>query len=339
MFNKINNLAKYLGVAVAAALPLQLWAQASAPGAGANAAANWPNKTVRIIVPYTAGGGTDAVARGLANQLSEAWGQPVVVENRPGGSTMIGADHVAKSAPDGYTMLFSDSAAFVINQHLYSKMPYKPLTDLAPITVVVRLAPVLALSNAVPVNNLRELIAYAKTNPGKLSYASFGSGSYPHVITEQFKRMAGIDILHVPYKGSAAAVTDMLSGQLSMLIVTLSVFEQHEKAGKLKVLATTTDRRLSLRPDLPTISEAGVPGYAASVWFGLAATAGTPEPVLTKIHAEVVKTLADPVYRAKFITAQSLEPGGMSRAEFSALLRSEEVRWGQLVRESGAKIE
>jgi tripartite-type tricarboxylate transporter receptor subunit TctC len=138
---------------------------------------------------------------------------------------------------------------------------------------------------------------------------------------------------------AAAAVTDMLSGQLSMLIVTLSVFEQHEKAGKLKVLATTTDKRLSLRPDLPTISEAGVPGYAASVWFGLAATAGTPEPVLTKIHAEVVKTLADPVYRAKFVTAQSLEPGGMSRAEFAALLKSEEVRWGQLVRESGAKLE
>ena len=150
MFNKIKYLSNFLGLAAAAALPLQLWAQASAPGGGSNPAANWPSKAVRIIVPYTAGGGTDAVARGLANQLSEAWGQPVVVENRPGGSTMIGADHVAKSAPDGYTMLFSDSAAFVINQHLYSKMPYKPLTDLAPITVVVRLAPVLALNMVEP---------------------------------------------------------------------------------------------------------------------------------------------------------------------------------------------
>ena len=302
-------------------------------------AQSWPNKPVRIIVPYTAGGGTDAVARGLAQQLSEVWGQQVVVENRPGGSTMIGANAVAKAAPDGYTMLFSDSAAFVINQHLYSNMTYKPLTDLAPITVVVKLAPVLALSNAVPATNLRELLDYAKANPGKLSYASFGSGSYPHVITEQFKRMAGVDILHVPYKGSAAAVTDILSGQLSMLIVTLSVFEQHEKAGKLKVLATTTEKRLSLRPDLPTVAEAGVPGYSASVWFGLAATAGTPEPVLTKIHADVAKILADPGYRAKFITAQSLEPGGMSRAEFAALLKEEEARWGQLVRDSGAKME
>ena len=320
-----STAAAMVGAALLAALPAH--------------AQNWPTKPARIIVPYTAGGGTDAVARGLAHQLSEAWGQQVVVENRPGGSTMIGADMVAKAAPDGYTMLFSDSAAFVINQHLYSKMTYKPLTDLAPITVVVRLAPVLALSNAVPATNLRELIAYAKANPGKLTYASFGSGSYPHVITEQLKRMAGVDILHVPYKGSAAAVTDMLSGQLGMLIVTLSVFEQHEKAGKLKVLATTTERRLSLRPDLPTVSEAGVPGYSASVWFGLAATGGTPEPVLTKIHAEVIKTLNDPVYRAKFITAQSLEPGGMTRAEFAAMLKTEEVRWGQLVRESGAKVE
>jgi tripartite-type tricarboxylate transporter receptor subunit TctC len=302
-------------------------------------AQSWPGKPVRLIVPYTAGGGTDTVARGLAQQLSEAWGQPVVVENRPGGATMIGAETVVKSAPDGTTLLFSDSASFVINQHLYSKMSYRPLTDLAPIALVVRLAPVLAVSNAVPAANLRELIDYAKANPGKLSYASFGSGSYPHVITEQLKRMAGIDILHVPYKGSAAAVTDILNGQLSMLIVTLSVFEQHEKAGKLKVMATANGKRLSLRPELPTIAEAGVPGYAASVWFGMAAPAGTPEPVLTRIHADVMKALGNPDYRAKFVTAQSLEPGDLSRAQFAALLKEEEERWGRLVKESGAKVE
>jgi tripartite-type tricarboxylate transporter receptor subunit TctC len=299
----------------------------------------WPGKPVRIIVPYTAGGGTDTVARGMAHQLSEAWGQPVVVENRPGGATMIGAEAVVKAPADGSTLLFSDSATFVINQHLYSKMSYKPLADLAPIALVVRLAPVLAVSNAVPAANLRELIAYAKANPGKLSYASFGSGSYPHVITEQLKRMAGIDLLHVPYKGSAAAVTDILNGQLSMLIVTLSVFEQHEKAGKLKVMATANGKRLSLRPDLPTVAEAGVPGYAASVWFGMAAPAATPEPVLAKIHADVMKTLADPAYRAKYVTAQSLEPGDLTRPQFAALLKEEEERWGRLVRESGAKVE
>lgn len=303
------------------------------------AAQTWPGRPVKVIVPYTAGGGTDTVARGMAHQLSEAWGQPVVVENRPGGATMIGTEAVVKAPADGTTLLFSDSASFVINQHLYAKMPYRPLADLAPVALVVRLAPVLAVSNAVPGTNLRELIAYARANPGKLSYASFGSGSYPHVITEQLKRMAGIDILHVPYKGSAAAVTDMMSGQLSMLIVTLSVFEQHERAGKLKVMATANGRRLSLRPDLPTIAEAGVAGYAASVWFGMAAPAGTPEPVLTRIHADVMKALADPAYRAKFVAAQSLEPGDLTRAQFAALLKEEEERWGRLVRESGAKAE
>ena len=312
-----------------------LLALAMAPAA----AQTWPGRPVKVIVPYTAGGGTDTVARGMAHQLSEAWGQPVVVENRPGGATMIGTEAVVKAPADGTTLLFSDSASFVINQHLYAKMPYRPLADLAPIALVVRLAPVLAVSNAVPGTNLRELIAYARANPGKLSYASFGSGSYPHVITEQLKRMAGIDILHVPYKGSAAAVTDMMSGQLSMLIVTLSVFEQHERAGKLKVMATANGRRLSLRPDLPTIAEAGVAGYAASVWFGMAAPAGTPEPVLTRIHADVMKALADPAYRAKFVAAQSLEPGDLTRAQFAALLKEEEERWGRLVRESGAKAE
>ena len=252
---------KHLLVALGLGAALAASASAQAPGT-ASASAEFPGKPVRIVVPYTAGGGTDSVARGLATRLSELWKQPVVVENRPGAATVIGADAVAKSPADGHTLLFSDSATFVINPHLSAKLPYDPQRDFAPISLVVRLAPVVAVSNAVPANTLREFIDYAKAHPGKLTYASFGSGSYPHVITEQFKRMAGIDILHVPYKGSAAAVTDMLSGQLSMLIVTLSVFEQHEKAGKLKVLATTTDRRLSLRPDLPTISEAGEIGRA-----------------------------------------------------------------------------
>ncbi len=300
---------------------------------------SWPNKSVRMVVPYTTGGGTDSVARSLAQQLSKTWGNSVVVENHPGAATMIGADLVAKAAADGYTLLFSDTATFVINQHLYTKMPYRPLVDLAPIAQVVQLAPVLAISNAVPVNNLKEFIAYAKSNPGKLSYASFGSGSYPNVISEQLKRMANIDILHIPYKGSAAAVTDMIGGQLSMLMVTLSVFDQLEKAGKLKILATATGKRLSLRPDLPTISEAGVPGYLANVWFGMAATAGTPEAVLDKIHADIVKILSEPNFVDKVIKAQSFEPVITTRSEFTNFLKNEELRWGQLVRESGVKAE
>jgi tripartite-type tricarboxylate transporter receptor subunit TctC len=292
-----------------------------------------------MVVPYTTGGGTDSVARSLAQQLSKTWGQTVLVENHPGAATMIGADLVAKATADGYTLLFSDTATFVINQHLYAKMPYRPLVDLAPIAQVVQLAPVLAISNAVPVNNLKEFIAYAKSNPGKLSYASFGSGSYPNVISEQFKRMANVDILHIPYKGSAAAVTDMIGGQLSMLMVTLSVFDQLEKAGKLKILATATGKRLSLRPDLPTISEAGVPGYLANVWFGLAATVGTPEAVLEKIHSDIVKILSEPNFVDKVIKAQSFEPVITTRLEFINFLKNEELRWGQLVRDSGAKLE
>jgi len=292
-----------------------------------------------MVVPYTTGGGTDSVARSLAQQLSKTWGQTVLVENHPGAATMIGADLVAKATADGYTLLFSDTATFVINQHLYAKMPYRPLVDLAPIAQVVQLAPVLAISNAVPVNNVKEFIAYAKSNPGKLSYASFGSGSYPNVISEQFKRMANVDILHIPYKGSAAAVTDMIGGQLSMLMVTLSVFDQLEKAGKLKILATATGKRLSLRPDLPTISEAGVPGYLANVWFGLAATVGTPETVLEKIHSDIVKILSEPNFVDKVIKAQSFEPVITTRLEFINFLKNEELRWGQLVRDSGAKLE
>lgn len=299
----------------------------------------WPNKPVRMIVPYTAGGGTDSVARSLAQQLSKTWGEPVLVENHPGAATMIGADLVAKAQADGHTLLFSDTATFVINQHLYSKMPYRPLVDLAPIAEVVQLAPVLAISNAVPVNNLKEFIAYAKNNPGKLSYASFGSGSYPNVISEQFKRMANVDILHIPYKGSSPALTDMVGGQLSMLMVTLSVFEQLEKVGKLKILATATEKRLSLRPDLPTISEAGVSGYSANVWFGLATTAGTAESTLDKIHNDTIKILSTNSFVEKVIRSQSLEPVISTRSEFSSFLKSEETRWGQLVRDSGAKVE
>jgi len=296
----------------------------------------FPFKPVRIVVPYTAGGGTDSVARGLAAQLSEVWKQPVVVENRPGAATVIGADAVAKSPADGHTLLFSDSATFVINPHLSNKLPYDPQKDFAPIALVVRLAPVVAISNAVPVANMREFIAYAKANPGKLTYASFGKGSYPHVVSEQLKQMTGIDLIHVPYKGSAAAVTDMLGGQLSMLIVTLSVFEQHEKAGRLKVLAAATEKRLSLRPDLPTVAESGVTGYSVSVWFGLAAPSRTPDMILDRIHADVSSILADPAYRAKFVTGLSLEPGGLTRAQFGDMLRDEMGSWGRWVKASGA---
>lgn len=299
---------------------------------------NYPSKPISFVVPVPPGGLVDASARIVGDALSTILPQPIIIENKPGASGNIAYQQVARSNKDGYAVLVSYSGYHVSNPILMDKLPWdtKQLTPIGLVTVATN---VIAVHPSLPVNNLKEFIAYAKSNPGKLSYASFGSGSYPNVISEQFKRMANVDILHIPYKGSAAAVTDMIGGQLSMLMVTLSVFDQLEKAGKLKILATATGKRLSLRPDLPTISEAGVPGYLANVWFGMAATAGTPDVVLDKIHADIVKILSEPNFVDKVIKAQSFEPVITTRSEFISFLRSEELRWGQLVRDSGAKVE
>jgi len=301
-------------------------------------AQTYPDKPVRIIVPLTPGGATDTIARGLAQRLSAMWGKNVLIENRPGVGTIVGAEAAAKSAPDGYTLFFTEPATFVINPHLYKKLPYDPIADFAPITIVCRLSPVLAVSNAVPAKNLAELVAYAKANPGKLSYGSFGSGSYPHVAMEQFKHLAGVDLLHVPYKGSAGALPALLSGELSMLLVNMSVFESNLKAGRLKVLGTATEKRLQLHPELPTMSET-VAGFSIDAWFALAAPARTPDEILDKVHADVVKVLGEAEFREKFLKPHSVEPGGMSRQEFARVLKRDLEVWGQMVRVSGAKAE
>ena len=308
------------------------------PPVAAQGAAGYPDRPVRVVVPLTPGGGTDTIARGLTQRLSVMWGRSVSVENRPGSGTIVGAEAVAKSAPDGYTLFFTEPATFVINPHLYRKLPYDPIADFAPITLVCRLSPVLAVSNAVPANNMAELIAYAKANPGKLSYGTFGSGSYPHVAMEHLKHMAGIDLLHVPYKGSAGAMPALFSGELSMLLINMSVFEPHLKAGKLKVLGAATERRLQLHPDMPTIAET-LPGYFINAWFALAAPAKTPEAILDKVQGDVVKVLAETEFREKFLKPQSVEPDGRPRAEFAAFLKRELEVWGQMVRQSGAKAE
>lgn len=305
---------------------------------GAQAQA-FPNRVVKFVVPYTAGGSTDAAARGVTQRLSEIWGQPVVIENRPGAGGVIGAEYVAKASPDGYTVLFSDHPTYVISPHLYSKLNYNPLTDFAPITVVFHSSPVLVMSNAVPAKDFKEFLAYARANPGKLSYGSFGYGSNPHVAIEKLKQMAGIDLVHVPYKGGGPALTDLIAGRVALLLGTYSFWEPNEKAGKLKVIAAVTEKRLAVRPDLPTVSESGVPGYFITTWFAMATTAGTPAPVLDRIHADVLKVLQDPGFNEKFMKPQGYEPGGNSREEFAAMLKTEYARWGQLVRESGAKVE
>lgn len=328
---------KRLSLIGATLLAVALFAQMFAvTGALAQA---FPSRLVKVVVPYAAGGATDAAARGVTQRLSEIWGQPVVIENRPGAGTTMGAEFVAKAPPDGYTLLFSDHPTYVITPHLYSKLNYNALADFAPITVVFHSSPVFAMSNAVPAKDFREFLAYAKANPGKLSYGSFGYGSNPHVAIEKLKQVAGIDLVHVPYKGGSPALTDLIAGRVALLLGTYSFWEPNEKAGKLKIIAAVTDKRLAVRPDLPTVSESGVPGYFINTWFAMAAPAGTPAPVLDRIHADIVKVLRDPEFTEKFMKPQALEPGGNSREVFAAMLKAEYAHWGQMVRESGAKVE
>jgi tripartite-type tricarboxylate transporter receptor subunit TctC len=302
------------------------------------AQAQFPDRQVKVVVPYTAGGATDAVARALTQQLAELWKQPVIVENKAGAGASLGADFVAKSTPDGYTLLFSDSSPFVINPHIYEKLPFDPLKDLEPVALGVRLAPALAVSNQAPGRNVAELLAHARANPDKLTYASPGVGNYTHVAFEYLKHMAGVKIVHVPYRGTNQVMPDLLSGRVDMYLVTISVFEQYEKEGKLRILALATDKRLPQRPDLPTIGET-VPGYSIDVWFGMAAPAGTPAVIVDKINADVRKVLHAKSFQDSFIVPQSYQAGDLSRQQFAEMIRSQYDKWRELVKISGAKAQ
>jgi tripartite-type tricarboxylate transporter receptor subunit TctC len=321
----------------------KVWALATAMTLAAAAmtpaaAAGYPDRPVKVIVPYSAGGGTDTVARAIASRLSEKWGQTVIVENRAGAGTAIGGEAAAKAPADGYTLLFSDSSTFVINPHVYTHLPYKPLQDFEPVSLVVRLAPVMAISTNTPAKTLPELIAYMKANPGKLSYASPGIGTYTHISMEYFKHEAGVDMLHIPYKGSSPAMTDLLAGRVNAYFVTYSVFDANDKAGKLKIIASATPKRLSIRPDLPTIAET-LPGFRIDVWFGMAAPKGTPTAVLDKIHNDIAEIEKDPVFIEKFIKPQAYVVGDLSRAQFGDQMKSDFAKWQKLVAIAKVKID
>ena len=301
-------------------------------------AQSYPDHPVRVIVPYTPGGGTDVVARAISQRLSEKWRQAVIVDNRPGAGTAIGGEAVAKASPDGYTLLFSDSTTFVILPHVYSNLKFDPAKDFAPIALAVRLSPVLAVANNSPAKTVPDLIAYAKSHPGQLTYASPGVGTYTHMALEYFKHMAGIDILHVPYKGSSPAMTDLLAGRVGAYFVTYSVFESYEKAGKLKVIAAGTKDRIPARPDLPTMGET-VPGYFIDVWFGLAAPAGTPTAILDKINADVNAILRDPDFIEQFVRPQAYVAGDLTRAQFAEQMHGDLQKWREIVQVTGIKLE
>jgi tripartite-type tricarboxylate transporter receptor subunit TctC len=298
----------------------------------------YPAKPIRLVVPFPAGGSLDVVARAIGQKLTDAWGQPVVIDNRPGAGGNIGADLVAKAAPDGYTILEGALSTHAVNVSLYSKMPYDPVRDFLPITLVAVTPNVLVVNPSVPVNSVKELIAYAKANPGKLSFGSGSNGSAGHLAGELFKTAAGVDMVHVPYKGAAPAMQDLLSGQIQLMFDNLANSMQQVRAGKLKALAVTTAHRSTLVPELPTLSEAGLPGFDISTWWGFMAPAGTPKEIVAKWNAEVTRILSTPEMKA-FFAQQGAEPSPTSPEAFGALIKSEIAKYAKIVKDSGAKVD
>jgi tripartite-type tricarboxylate transporter receptor subunit TctC len=300
-------------------------------------AQSYPAKPIKIVVPYPPGGFNDTLGRTLAAKFTDAWGQPSFVENKPGGNTLIGSDFVAKAAPDGYTLLVV-AFPFAVTPSLIKAMPYDTLRDFAPVILAAQSPNLLVVNPQLPVKSVGELIALAKAQPGKLSYASTGNGSSNHISMELFKSMAGVDILHIPYKGSAPAVTDLLGGQVGVMFDNVPNVLPHVKAGRLRGLATTGTKRAALAPDIPTVAEAGVPGYEVTVWFGLVAPAGTPREIVQKLNAEVVKILAMPDVRERFL-AQGVEPVGSTPEQFGEHIRGQMAKWSKVVQDAGVKAE
>jgi tripartite-type tricarboxylate transporter receptor subunit TctC len=262
-----------------------------------------------------------------------------VVENRAGANQILGADFVSKSAPDGYTLLVSDASSFVINPHLYKNLPYDGVHGFTPITVLVRFPWVIAVNASVPVKTFPELVAYAKANPGKLSYGSFGLGSSAHISVDYLKNLLGIDIVHVPYKGAGPAVTDLLSGQIQMMMVTPLLVEPHARSGKLRLVAAATAQRIPGLPDLPTVAESGVPGYEAGTWFALVGPPAMPRETAAKIYVDTVKILADPAFREQYVTRQWFDAVGNTPEEFAAYIKTEYARWDRLIKLSRVSVE
>ena len=302
--------------------------------AGAHAQ-NFPSKAVRLIVPNAVGGPSDLVGRLMAQKLSEAWGQAVVVENRVGAGGNIGVDSVAKAAPDGYTLLITNSAPIVVNQSLYANVPYDPVKDLSAITLLASAPQVLVVPLSFPANSVAELIRLAKAEPGKLTFASLGNGTAPHLAGELFKAQAGVDLLHIPYRSVAQVQAALLVGEVSMFFDVTTVLALAQ-AGKVKALAVTGRTRLNLAPQLPTLAESGLPDYEMSSWYGLLAPAGISRDIRTQLHADVVRVLALPDIQARLRNI-GFEAVGNTPEEFSAHVQLESARWAKLIKAIGLR--
>jgi tripartite-type tricarboxylate transporter receptor subunit TctC len=301
-------------------------------------AQTYPTKPIRIVVPFPPGGATDILARDVAQKLSESFGQQVIVDNRPGAGGNIGSELVARSAPDGYTLEMGTVGTHAINASLYSKMPYDHVKDFVPVILVAGVPNVLVVNPAVPANSVAELIAYAKANPGKLNFASSGAGTSIHLSGELFKVMAGVQMTHIPYKGSAPALQDLLGGQVQLMFDNLPPSLPQIKAGKLRALAVTSLTRAPALPDVPTVAEAGLPGFEASSWFGILAPAGTPPAIVAKLNAEIAKWLATPEAKEK-LSKQGANAAGGSPEDFARHIAAETTKWAKVVKDSGAKVD
>ena len=303
----------------------------------AQGAASFPSKSITIIVPATAGGAIDLTARLIGQKLTDAWGKPVIIENRGGATGTIGTDAVAKAAPDGHTLALVASS-HAINVSMFKKLPYDTVKGFEPVILTHVVPLMLVVTNTLPVRNVNELIAYGKANPGQLTFASSGPGGAPHMSGELFRSMAGVDMLHVPYKGSTAAHADLLSGRTSLMFDTVAAINAHAKAGNVRALAVTTSKRSSVAPDVPTMAEAGLRGYETSTWGGVLAPAGTPKDVVAKLNAEMNKALAAPDVRQKLLDS-GIEPAGGTPQQFADFINAEIGKWGGVAKAAGIQPE
>jgi tripartite-type tricarboxylate transporter receptor subunit TctC len=317
---------------------LVLATAASAHAAPAAAQKTYPDKPVRIVVPFAAGGGVDILTRIIGQHLTDRLGQQVVVENRAGAGGNLGTDAVAKSPPDGYTLLMGTTGTHTINPGLYAKLPYDAVKDFKPITLTASVPNLLVVNPDLPAKSARELIALAKASPGKLNFGSFGNGTSNHLSGELFKSMTKIDVVHVAYKSAPQAVIDIMSGQVSFAFVNMPLALPHVQSGKLRALAVTGAARSAAAPEFPTMVEAGVPGFVVESWYGLLAPAGTPDAIVERLHRDVAAVLAKPEVKAAF-AQQGAEPVTSTPAEFAALIVEGKKQWAEVIRISGAQVD
>ena len=307
------------------------------PGTLAAQTDNYPSRSIRIVVAFTAGGTTDIIARLVGKKMTEAWGQPVVIDNRPGAGGNLGSALVAKAPPDGYTLLIGSVGPLAINATLYPNMPYDHLKDFAPICLVAEVPNMLVVHPTVPVHSVQDLVDLARARPGTLNYGSTGNGTTGHLSGELLNEQAKIDLVHVPYRG-ATAVTDLLGGQIQLMFATIPSVIQHVRAGSLRAIAVTSGRRSPALPDIPTVAEAGYPGFEASSWFGFVAPTGTPGPIIRKLHALIADIVRMPDINEQ-LSSQGADPVGSTPEEFGQYMQRETEKWAKVVKASGIRLD